>query len=311
MFIHNWFHSYRIFFGIAAIVAAVFGIADIIHSISKKKWSAPILVLIIVFVGLLSGGYFYFENNIVVPSVDGMKYTDAVQTLIEKGLKAESYEQYGQGKTNARSHFECTVADTIPKPGEVIHKGRPVILICEEAIIDDATPVLETEQAIAAVKNPTASPVQEFPAELIQQTTVAPSAIHDFSLRNTAKTNSMAIDVVEINIDFHNSTIKEATLVLENGQVITGTRNRDSLLCFNFWTYGYGAEYIRIRVPDNMVIVCTDDATIDEYDMLNKSSQQSNKTNPDDFYTKAFEGAVITLNNKHQGAQVDFWWEEQ
>lgn len=103
-----------------------------------------------------------------------------------------------------------------------------------------------------------------------------------------------------------NPTLTTATITLLNGNILTGTRSVVSgTTLFTFYTDGSTAS-IRLQVPDNMVLVCTDDATIEQMDARGKSYIQSRQSNPADFFTKAYGGAVVNLTNYSNG-KLDIW----
>ena len=103
-----------------------------------------------------------------------------------------------------------------------------------------------------------------------------------------------------------NPTVASATITLPNGNIITGTRSVvNGTTLFTFYTDG-STETIRLQVPDNTVLVCTDDATIEQMDARGKSYIQSRQASPADFFTKAYGGAVINLTN-YPGGKLDIW----
>jgi len=59
-------------------------------------------------------------------------------------------------------------------------------------------------------------------------------------------------------------------------------------------------------VPDNTVLVCTDEAAIEVMDARGLSFIQSRQSSPSDYYTKAYGGAVVKLTN-YQGGKLDIW----
>ena len=103
-----------------------------------------------------------------------------------------------------------------------------------------------------------------------------------------------------------NPAAASATIRLPNGNTLTGTCSVASgTTLFTFYTDG-STETIRLQVPDNMVLVCTDDATIEIMDARGKSYIQSRQTNPADYFTKAYGGAVVNLANYPNG-KLDIW----
>ena len=103
-----------------------------------------------------------------------------------------------------------------------------------------------------------------------------------------------------------NPASDSATIRLLNGNVLTGTRSVvDGTTLFTFYTDGSTAS-IRLQVPDNMVMVCTDDATIETMDARGLSFIQSRQSNLSEYFTKAYGGAVVNLTN-YSGGKLDIW----
>ncbi|MCL2105449.1 MAG: hypothetical protein FWH26_00010 [Oscillospiraceae bacterium] len=103
-----------------------------------------------------------------------------------------------------------------------------------------------------------------------------------------------------------NPSAATATIKLTNGSTITGNRHvENNTTFFTFYTDG-STVTIRLKVPDNMVLVCTDDAVIEQMDARGKSFIQSRQTNPAEYFTKAYSGAVVSLAN-HPNGKVDVW----
>ena len=114
-------------------------------------------------------------------------------------------------------------------------------------------------------------------------------------------TDTSAMAIVEVN-----PSAATATITLQNGNVITGNRHvENSTTFFTFYTDGSTAS-IRLKVPDNLVLVCTDESVIEEMDARAKSYIQSRQASPTDYFTKAYGGATVNLANFPNG-KLDIW----
>jgi hypothetical protein len=97
-----------------------------------------------------------------------------------------------------------------------------------------------------------------------------------------------------------------ATITLLNGNTIVGNRHvENNTTFFTFYSDG-STETIRLQVPDNMVLVCTDDAVIEQMDGRGKSFIQSRQTSPSNHFTKAYGGAIVSITNYPNG-KMDIW----
>jgi len=153
-----------------------------------------------------------------------------------------------------------------------------------------------TQQAVNHAQQPT------------REATAAPSAAP--TLPSAPGTAQPAItptsEIAGLAVVSVNPALTTATITLPNGNIITGKRSVASgTTLFTFYTDG-STETIRLQAPDNMVLVCTDDATIEQMDARNKSYIKSRQASPSDYFTKAYGGAVINLTN-YLGGKLDIW----